>query len=440
MNAGKVSSSTVLAAVGFAAVGLFSFGLACLALLLRPDVLAGGEVTGVTRSLTHLATLGWIGSLLFAGAYLAGPQLAGSSLWSGRLPLVHFFLHVVGIGLLLAGFILSNGPCITAGAWLVFAGLLALVYNLFRTGSKRSLWTPAHLAFQAAMFWLAMSGAGALYLLRIRAMEVPPIPVEMVIALHAHFALFGFLSQVLLGVSLRVVPELLHDNHASHGGYPMAWFGWACLNGGLLALFSMVLTGSPQLMFAAGLVVAVGVAAFAAAIGRTLWHARSRVGWGMLTHATGVVMLVAITVGALATFPQAGEGMHHWMRTYISLSLLGPFALAVFGAGEHLAPRLIWRLRYAPWQKHAEVPPASRLGRAAAGGPVFFSLVMAWVYLVIGQLWHQPESIRLAAMLLLFGFGWFLTAISPALLCFIFGVTPRDLGGATPLPENPAKP
>jgi len=431
MKKGQASSNTVLAAMGFTAIGLFSFGLACVALLIRPDVLAGAKMHGMTQSLTHLATLGWIGSLLFAGAYLVGPKISGSALWNEWLPLAHFFCHLVGLLLLLAGLALANTLSTALGAWLVFFGLILLVYNLVRTGSRRSLWTPAHTAFQTAMFWLAVAGAVALYILRARAMETPPIPMEVLITLHAHFALFGFLGQMLLGISLRVVPELVGEKHHLKAGETSAWIGWACLNGGLLVFSSMALTGLHRAMFGAGIVIALGVAAFAIAIVRALWATHIRVTWGALTHITGVAMLVFITVGALVMFPTIGtdnpDGLRHWMRTYISLSLLGPFALAAFGAGQHLAPRLVWRLRYEPWKEMSAVPPITALGREAAGGPVFFSLLMAWVYLLIGQVWHQPESIRIAAALLLIGFVWFLTAISPALVRFIFGITPGDL-------------
>lgn len=438
----KASSATVLAAIGFAAAGLFSFGLVCVALLLRPDTLAGDPARGAVQALTHLATLGWIGSLLFAGAYLAGPVIAGSRLWSGRLPMFHLICHLTGLGLLLGGLVLQRPEATAAGAWVVFVGLLAMVYNLFRTGSRRSLWTPANMAFQAAMFWLAVTAGVALYLLRARGLEAPPVTPEVLGALHAHFALFGFLAQVLLGVSLRVVPELLGEVKPHAGPRGMAWSGWVLLNGGLFLLFPVALSGSDRAVFFTGLVVALGIAAFAAAIAGVLWRSRTHITWGTATHATGVLLLVLIAAGALATFPQIHDGavedLSAWMRIYISLALLGPFAFASFGAGERLAPRLIWRLRYEPWKDFGALPPVSSLARGAAAGPVFFALLMAWIYLFIGQVWQDPESIRLAAVLLLVALGWFLAVLSPGLLRFILGVTPADLGGFSHPTKEPA--
>jgi hypothetical protein len=84
----------VLTIVGFAALGLFSFGVACVVLLMIPDALTGDPVRGPVLALTHLITLGWIGSLLFAAAYLVAPLLAEAPLWSNRLPALHFLCHL----------------------------------------------------------------------------------------------------------------------------------------------------------------------------------------------------------------------------------------------------------------------------------------------------------------------------------------------------------
>ncbi len=434
MKDGTSSSQSILVAIGFMATGLFSFGLTCVALLLRPEVLAGGSSNGTGLALTHLATLAWLGSLLFAGAYQIGPRLAGSHLWSERLPLFHLVCHLGGLGSLLAGMILGHHLAIVAGSWLLFIGLLTLIYNLLRTGSRRSLWTPSHLAFQTAMFWLAMTGAISLYLLRLRAGGAPPSVIGVMMAIHAHFALFGFLSQALLGVSLRIAPELAGETHPHQhhrAGNTAAWIGWGALNGGLLALFSMALAGVHGAMFGAGIVVAFGITCFTFAIAQALAASHTRLSWSAVTHLSGVGLLVVIAIGALVTYPGSGEAspetLRGWMRTYLSLALLGPFALTTFGAAQSLAPRLIWRLRFEPWKDLAAIPSIGALHRESAGGPVFFSLILAWIYLFIGQVWQQPESIRIAALLLLSGFIWFLAAIAPALVRFVIGVSPRDL-------------
>lgn len=440
-----VLSYQVLAVMGFAALGIFSFGLVCVFLLLSPDALSGDPVRGPVLALTHLVTLGWIASLLFAGAYLLGPILAGSELWSARLPVFHLLCHVCGLALMLGGLLVLRYDLASYGAVIVFAGLVALVFNLMKTAAKRSLWTPSNLGFQTSFFWLAVTGGVALFMLRSRLTGQMIFAPEMLIALHAHFALFGFLAQALLAVSLRIVPDLARVEKMPSWLNRLGWAGWIFLNTGLLVLFPVVLAGFRGTIFAAGALIALGVIGHAAQIGGCLLLRGERLTWGTITHATGILLLVVIVLGALWSFPPAGEGsseaLRSWMRLYISLSLLGPFAFAILGTGERIVPRLIWRLRFIPWAAHADLPNPSSLGREAAGGPVFFSLLMAWGYLAVGQIFGDPHSIRLGAILLLVAFAWFLVAVSPALLRFALGVTPNDLPGFPGvLPSSPDSP
>ncbi len=419
--------------MGFAAVGIFSFGLACVVLLMHPEALSGNPIRGSVLALTHLVTLGWIASLLFVGAYLLGPVLAGSPLWSSKLPVLHLICHVTGLALMLGGLAVLRYQIASMGALILFVGLLMLVVNLMKTANRRSLWSPANLAFQTAMFWLALTGAAALFMLRARLTGNTTVPHEILIAMHAHFALFGFLAQALLAVSLWMVPYLLRtENPPAWLDHP-GWTGWTLLNGGLLAIFPAVLTGSRVVILVAGALIALGVVMFVVQLVGLFMLRRERVTWDAVIVGTGILLLVLIVLGALASLPAAAgrsaDDLRAWMRLYISLSLLGPFAFAILGSGERIIPRLVWQLRLAPWSGYANIPEPDTLTRTAAGGPVFFSLLMGWGYLAAGQILNDANSIRLGAILLLVAFAWFLVSVSPAILRLVLGVTPGDLSG-----------
>lgn len=422
----------VLSIMGFAMLGMFSLGLACAVLLVDPAILTGDPVRGPVLAFTHMVTLGWIGSMLFAGAYLVGPTLAGNALWSLRAPLWHLAFHVPGLTLLVVGLWIKSEPAAGVGGGLLCIGLVLLILNVKITGNIRSLWTPPHLAFQAAMFWLAVTGAVALYMLRNRTTNESPLPAETLIAFHAHYALFGFLTQALLGVSLGMIPRLLDREDLADAPQGFAWTGWILLNAGLVLLFPATIFASPPILLGTGILFALGVCGFVIEVLRMLWRASSTVSWGTITHACGVLLLLGIVVGALIQFPRVtveGPGeIRVWMQMYIALALLGPFAFIILGSGERVVPVLVWNLRFRPWQDHAEVPPPISLRQAGAGGPVFFSLILAWVYLAIGQIQARPEAIRLGAILFLVAFAWYVVGVSPALLRFLLGVTPRELG------------
>lgn len=426
--------------MGFAFLGAFSFGLACVLLLLRPDALSGDPTRGSVLVLTHVITLGWIASVLFAGIYLLGPILAGSPLWSHRLPVFHLACHAIGLALLLGGLAMSHWPAVGQGALVLCVGIVSLVVNLLITAGKRSLWSPANLGFQASIFWLMVTGGVALFMLWARHNESTRFGPELLIALHAHYALFGFLAQALLAASLRIVPELLGIEAMPRWINVPGWFGWILLNAGLFFL-PMVQTFSATSILTSGIFIALGILGFAIQIGCYLLLPTARLNWGAATHFTGIGLLLLITGGALWSFPMPGEdavlSLRSWMQLYISLSLLGPFAFAILGTGERLVPRLVWHLRFAPWSGYAQLPKPTSLIREAAGAPMFFSLLMAWVYLVMGQMEDAATATRLGSVLMLVAFGWFLIAVSPALRHLALGVTPADLSGLNqPLGET----
>jgi hypothetical protein len=427
----------ILSIVGFAVTGLFSFGLLCAMVLVRPDILAGEVVRGPDLVLAHLTTLGWISSLLFAATYLVSPVLAGDPLWSRRLPAFHFLCHLVGLGLLIGASAVLNYEVAALGSGILLLGFLALLLNIYQTGSARSLWTPSNLAFHSAMFWLIVTAGTALLMLRSRVGADLPIDADLLMAVHAQYGLFGFLVQVLLAVSLRIVPEMLREAPAASSLDRLGWAGWGLLNGGLLLLIPVSQPGWTWPLFVAGLIIAVGVLCFVAQVLAMLWRYRSRISWPELTHGTGILLLAVIVVAALGTYPRAAAGatdeLREWMRLYISLALLGPFAFAVFGVGQRLIPRLVWRLRLAPWAQHGQVPDVQSLARPAAGGPVYFSLLLAWGYLAFGQWTADLDAIRLGGLLMLIAAGWFIIRVKPAILRFVVGVTPDDLKPAAPV-------
>ncbi|MBE2213378.1 MAG: hypothetical protein IAE82_05865, partial [Opitutaceae bacterium] len=401
-------------------------------LLLAPGSLAGDPVRGPVLALTHLVTLGWIGSLLFAAAYLVGPMLAEHALWSGKLAAAHLALHLVGLTLLLGGLTLLRYDIASFGAGTVVAGIALMILNLMVTGSHETRWNPANIAFQSAMFWLATTGALALLMLRGRLATPWLAAPETLIALHAHFALFGFLTQALLAVSLRVVPMSLGQNQHPRSLDTLAWTAWAVLNGGLMLLVPASLVGASGFIVAIGGVIAVGVTLFAADIACILWMFRARVSWGAATHGTGIALLVAIVAAALWRLPEVAAGTleqtREWMRFYISLALLGPFSFAVVGTAGRLLPRLVWSLRFAPWAGHGRMPAPATLGREAAVAPAYFCLLMAWVYLALGQ-WHANQhALRFGAVLMLLAGVWSLVSVAPAIVRLVLGVTPADLG------------
>lgn len=425
------SLSLIVAIMGFGVSGLLAFALASGGLILWPELLTGDPIQGSVLAITHLVTLGWLTSFIFAGAYLMGPVLGGTPLWNRSLPLVHLLFHVTGLVLLICGLMLSRYGIALSGGIILVAGLVLAIANFLITGSAKSVWTPSNLAFQSALFWLAATGFVALVMLHGRIKGSPPYPTEMMIGLHAHFALFGFLTQMLLGNALHLLPEMLGAKHEGAISRSVAWVGWASLNTGLMLLAPLVMRQSALGIMICGVLVALGIAGYLLAAAMVLvvrWRYRM---WPAHLLCSALIVLAVLAAIALWKLPQLQaielEAMRVWIRTYVSLMLLGVFPFAIIGAGSYFIPRLVWRLRYADWVNHASVPPVGTLTHYAALAPAFFSLLMSFTYLAMGQKMGAAEPVRIGAILLLVSLLWYVGAILPSLVRLLIGVRPDDL-------------
>ncbi|QDZ10951.1 cbb3-type cytochrome c oxidase subunit I [Devosia ginsengisoli] len=83
----------------------------------------------------HINLLGWVTSAVFGGYYALNPAKA-----SGRLPMIQYFVYVIGVVLMAVSlYLLLQGntalePLVAAGSLITFAGVLLFAWVV---------WTPA---------------------------------------------------------------------------------------------------------------------------------------------------------------------------------------------------------------------------------------------------------------------------------------------------------
>lgn len=83
----------------------------------------------------HINLLGWVTSAVFGGYYALNPAKA-----SGRLPMIQYFVYVIGVVLMAVSlYLLLQGntalePLVAAGSLVTFAGVLLFAWIV---------WTPA---------------------------------------------------------------------------------------------------------------------------------------------------------------------------------------------------------------------------------------------------------------------------------------------------------
>jgi hypothetical protein len=325
----------------FLAAPLFVMLAAAASLLLLEDWLAG-RWSGASMALTHLITLGYLGTVMQGALLQMLPVVLGSPVPGARLL---SWLGLVGLGagapMLALGILLGEPVCLMAAmvllalAWLPFLGGLALA--LTRTLAGGEMAWPIRLA-ALALVATALSGlfmAGSLA-------GLWPLP-EMfaTVGLHAAWGLFGWVEILIVGVAYQVIPML--QLTPAYGRWLRRALAWL-LPASMLVFSLAMLFDEAIWVGAAACVFGVGASlAFALATLHLLGQRRRKLPdvtldfWRLSMVALAVS---ALLFGLLDVLP---ESRHDAAELSLGLVfLLGFAASAVNGMLYKIVPFLAW--------------------------------------------------------------------------------------------------
>ncbi|MGM0594183.1 MAG: hypothetical protein ACQETD_06570 [Pseudomonadota bacterium] len=309
--------------------------LAAAALLL----LSGGADLLATRwspqmlALTHLVTLGFLGTVMLGAVQQVVPVLIGVPLWRARaLAWAVLVLWLPGVVLLTVGMGGAQAQTAQIGGVLLAAAaglfLLAVAASLLRARTRHA----TRPAMALALLALAPTVAIALYLL-LRFEGLLPLAHPLT-RLHIGWGAMGWIFLLIVGVAYQVVPMFqITPEYPRHLRRALA-----PLSAALLLLWS----GShlvPGLVWVGGL---LGLAALLFAA-QTLWlqqHRRRRLADVTLDFwrlAMGSLVLAVLAWAALWLWSAA------WLALMVGLLFfLGFAASAVSGMLYKIVPFLIW--------------------------------------------------------------------------------------------------
>jgi hypothetical protein len=256
-----------------------AFGVTLAATHGQP-VFPGGPL-GAVHAHFHLALLGWIAPMILGVSarvypmFLVATDSGGASAWIqvGGLAL--------GVPAIVGGLLVSRSALLVSGALAIAAALavhVVWVGRLVRQRRRPRLDWGLRLALTGTAFLVPATAFGLGLALGVAA--GPRAALAYVV-----LGLGGWVSLTIAGMMLKIVPFLVwYRVYAPHAGRQpvpsLAQLSWPVaerlayggLTAGVLALAGAVAAATPAVIEAAGLVVATGALAFAAALGRTLVH------------------------------------------------------------------------------------------------------------------------------------------------------------------------
>ena len=376
---------------------MLSLVLAAAWLFLRRDYLLQYFYFSQLLALTHLVTLGFLSSLMMGVLHRLSPTLLGveaSSYWVGR---AQFGFYFVGVWGMIAHFWTGESIGMSWSTFLVWVASVLQIWNfrgLFRVAG-RNAWPARFVAASLVYFLLAATLGLLLGLLKAYDVRAPILTTHYIdnVFAHAHLAGVGWVTMMIFGVELKLVPTTL-------GGARFLPVRFALLNIGTLGVAFAFLTEESVAPFAVLLAFACVWQAWGPA--RALVKGRARE-WELLPL---TLLLLAAASGVALSFgwPDVADPARGRMQlAYGFLGVFGFMVLTVVTVAFKLFPMWVWKERFEKDFGKKPVPGMKELHseklRVAANVGIFTGVLLTAVAIATSN----PTLLNISTPLVLLG-------------------------------------
>lgn len=382
----------------FAAAMVFLAAAAVGAVLVAPQLSAGAFPSPAVIGVTHLFTLGWITTSIMGALYQFLPVALGEPIRSVRVAHLSFILYVLGLPVFVYGVVAGHHVAMMGGAGTFGVGILVFVANVAAT---------LHRARRRDVTWWALTGA-LVYLVVTLVLGLTlagnlwkgylGAGRFMVLGVHLHIALGGWVLLVIVGVAQKLLPMFL----LSHGvGDRLARAAVALIAVGAAWLALLHHALSVALWRGAAVLMGVGLACFLAQAVLFYRHRhRPALDPGMRLAAAGLVLLglgLALAISVILT-----DVPPRVWTAYVMAMLLG-ISLFVEALYYKIVPFLVWYHRYGPLAGKKPVPRVGELYSARAANAAGILLFVGAAGTTASVLFGQAAMARIAAVVLVAG-------------------------------------
>lgn len=382
----------------FAAATVFLAAAAVGAVLVAPQLSAGAFPSPAVIGVTHLFTLGWITTSIMGALYQFLPVALGEPIRSVRAAHLSFALYVLGLPVFVYGVVAGHHLAMMSGAGTFGVGILVFVANVSATLHKAQRRDVTWWALTGALVYLVVTLVLGLTLAGNLWKGYLGAGRFMVVGVHLHIAVGGWVLLVIVGVAQKLLPMFL----LSHGvGDRLARASVALIAAGAawLALLHHLL--SAALWRGAAVLMGVGLASFLAQAVLFYRHRhRPALDPGMRLAAAGLGLLglglvLAVPVVLMDVPPRV------WVA-YVMAMLLG-ITLFVAALYYKIVPFLVWYHRFGPLAGKQPVPRVGELYSARTANVAGILLLLGALGMTASVLFGHAAPARLAAVVLTAG-------------------------------------
>lgn len=372
--------------------------MAGIALLFWGEDLTIAPLAAETVATVHLATLGWITMMMFGAIYQMIPVLASIRVpWLGLASWVHGAL-VIGLVTMFLEIGIGVHPWLMLVASLglgVAVGLfiLQVTIALFKAPAKHPTVTAMRLAVFCLTLTLIMGGT----FLGEYSHGFFPIDRSAMVGTHLVWALLGWVTVMILGVSFQVLPMFY-----VMPTYPEDKADWT-LAGIAISLLFIPATlflepDNPGWWLVAGLPALLGIGLYAVTMYGLFTQRKRRlpdvtIQFWKLGYAMGFLSLLAIMI-----WPFADDERLRFL--FGILFLFGWTTSIIIGMLYKIVPFLVWFHRFSKLAGLVKIPMMDDLTPKSAQAHIWVHAALTIVFAV--AMWFESTlGIQLAGILLL---------------------------------------
>jgi len=377
--------------------------------------LAGGNFRAWhVLAVNHLATLGW-GTLTAMGAmYQLFPAMIGASVRPDGKATIQFVMHLIGLTLMIAGFLTRAMPLVVFGGIAVIASVVVFVVLLVCMIPRRRRWTLTATGSMMALGYLVLTVSWGLVVgINMHHRFWPSLFTYAGVGTHASLGLIGWFVQLVISESYYLLPRFMNGREIGEGRLRIILL---LLNAGVVMLAAAAL-GTVEILARAGVAtLAVAGAIYAGDLRRFLLGTRgdrpdltTRHWW--VIWALTIALAVTGLAWAAGLVPVEG---HRLGAAAGVIVLLGWITLAIMGQLYKVTPFLMWHYRFAKGMTPLEVPRLPAPYYPREGVPPFYLTVAGSLILSVAVVARQPAlGVAGGVLLLIGGVGfWYLMAVS----------------------------
>lgn len=210
INANNTNTSSHKIVLPFYLYASIAFMIACIMLFFSSDSFNQNHFSPKLLAITHTMALGWATMIIMGASHQLVPVLIENKIYSNKLALISFYLLVIGLPLLIYGFLTFNmGEVSKWGGRLIVLSIISYVINL-SVSIYKSKAENIHILFVfIASLWLLLTALFGLALIYNFTSNLLPNDSLMYLPMHAHAGIVGWFLLIIIGVGSRLIPMFL---------------------------------------------------------------------------------------------------------------------------------------------------------------------------------------------------------------------------------------